>query len=124
VLHRLYDVKFRLIKSRTDVGSDISFVYSVAKAIKSAPVGMKFNEPMQFNFETVVSYNHNGSEYYLTLGSIGEQRVDFFIWNSTFEVVETVHFRWNKWFKVGDFVFQLKSSTDNTAELIVSKQTT
>ena len=70
---------------------EISYEYDVMKVAKSSPVDLQ-HTPTHFNFETVLKNNHNGADYYLTLGSIGEQRVDFFIWNSSFEVVEAVNF--------------------------------
>jgi hypothetical protein len=120
----LYDVKFTLTESRTDIGSDISYKYDVKKATKSAPVDLQLNTTTQFNFETVLKHTHDGADYYLTLGSIGERRVDFFIWNSALEVIESLSFRSSKWCKVGDFVFSLQDSTNDTARLLIKKQTT
>jgi hypothetical protein len=117
----LYDVKFTLTKSSSK--KELSYEYDVQKATKSAPVDLQLNTTTQFNFETVLKHNHDGAYYYITLGSIGERRVDFFIWNSSFEVVETLSFRSSKWCKVGDFVFSLQDSTNDTAKLLIKKQT-
>jgi hypothetical protein len=113
-----------LTESRTDIGSDISYKYDAKKATKSAPVDLQLNTTTQFNFETVLKHTHDGADYYLTLGSIGERRVDFFIWNSALEVIESLSFRSSKWCKVGDFVFSLQDSTNDTARLLIKKQTT
>lgn len=121
---RLYDVKFVLKESQTNVGTFIAYKYDVTKATKSAPVDLHLNTTSQFNFETVLKHNHDGADYYITLGSIGERRVDFFIWNSALEIVESLSFRSSKWCKVGDFIFGLQDSTNDTASLFVKKQTT
>lgn len=121
--YRLYDVKIELSNAENSP-EGISTTYIASKAAKSDPVDLKLDSTTQFNFKTFIRYNHDGQYYYMTLGSIGERHVEFFIWNGVLDLVETVSFRTNKWCKVGDFIFNLKSSTNDAADLFVKKQTT
>jgi hypothetical protein len=90
---------------------------------KDAPIEFKLDSPTQFNFETVGRYSVDGTKYYITLGSIGENRVDFYIWNEALETVQIIDFS-NKttWCKVLDYVFQVKNVTANAAQIVMRKQ--
>lgn len=101
------------------------FVYNfdVSKVAKSAAVELNLNATTQLNFETVIKHEHQGYDHYLTLGAIGERYVHCLIWNNLFEVVEVVTFM-NKWKKVGDYVFNLRVSTKDTADIFIKKQDT